>query len=244
MKNFRFLGISIGILLITLISLYSFADAKGYYKAVKANQEIIIDGIGNEAFWQKARWYPIDEVYLGEANANYSGRFKAAWKDNQIYLLIEITDNNLTNSLADGFESYWQGDCVEIFIDEAQYRADHQQNHNAFTYHLMNTGEVIDIDTDNVAKIFPDTAKFQIKKNSSKYTWEIALNVYSNEYNPSVKDNSKALVQLNAGKKLGFTVAYGDNNGEGREAFYGSTPGQGDTGYLTSEKFGVLELVK
>lgn len=219
-----------------------YAQDKGCYYAVKADVKIKIDGVGDENFWQKVQWYPIDELYLGEAKEIFSGRFKAAWRDNQIYLLVEITDDNLTNSLADGFENYWQGDYVEVFIDEALHKAEHYQNNNAFAYHIMHTGEVIDIDTDGKPKIFQDTASFAIKKDGSKYVWEIALNVYSNKYNPNAADNKKALVKLRKGKKLGFTVAYGDNNGYGREAFYGSTPEQGDSGYMTSEKFGTLEL--
>lgn len=216
---------------------------KGSYQAVKADTDIVIDGIGSESFWKKAKWYPIDELYLGEANPNFSGRFKAAWRDNQIYLLVEVTDNNLTNSLADGFENYWQGDYIEVFIDEALNKTDHYQNNKAYAYHIMHTGEVIDIDRDGTPKIFPDTARFTITKGGNKYTWEIVLNVYNESYDPNVKDNSNALVKLYKGKKIGFTVAYGDNNGEGREAFYGSTPNQGDSGYMISEKLGILVLI-
>lgn len=231
-------------LIVLLLSSNAFAQDKGHYYAVKADKIVEIDGKADEKFWQRAEWYPIDELYLGEASESFSGRFKAAWRDNQIYLLVEITDDNLTNSLADGFENYWQGDYVEVFIDEAIRKAEHYQNNNAFAYHIMHTGEVIDIDSDGIAKIFPDTAEFKINKDGNKYVWEIALNIYSDKYSPILEDNKKALVKLHKGKKLGFTVAYGDNNGEGREAFYGSTPGQGDTGYMSSEKFGTLELIK
>ena len=222
----------------------SFAQGEVNYFAFYADKPIIIDGIADESVWQAGLWYNIDQLYLGEANANFSGRFKTAWLGNQIYFLVEIIDSNLTNFISQNFSEYWQGDCIEIFIDEALNKSDHHQNNKAFAYHIMHTGEVIDIDTDGSSKIFPDTAKIAIKQDGNKYTWEIALNVYSEKYNPNIKNNKKALVKLFAGKKLGLTLAYGDNNGEGREAFYGSAAGQGDTGYLTSEKFGILELVK
>ena len=241
--NFKQLIVIITALALLPVSLY--AQDKGYYYAVKADKNVKVDGLGDEAFWQRAQWYPIDEVYLGEAKESFSGRFKAAWRGNQIYLLVEVADDNLTNSLADGFENYWQGDCVEIFIDEALNKTDHYQNNKAFAYHIMPAGEVIDIDMDGKARIFPDTASLVIKREgNNKYLLEIVLNVYSEKYDPKAKSNKKALVKLHKGKKLGFTAAYVDNNGNGREAFYGSTPGQGDSGYMTSESFGTLELIK
>jgi ribosomal protein L21E len=217
---------------------------KGYCLAVKADEEFNINGSGGEVFWQRAQWYAIDELYLGKAKESFSGRFKVAWRGNQIYLLAEITDDNLTNSLAAGFENYWQGDYVEIFIDEAMRKTKHYKNNKAFAYHVMHTGEVVDIDTDGKPKVFPDSVKFSLESNGSRHLWKMVVNVYSKKYSPEAKGNSKYLVKLKKGKKLGFTVAYGDNNGSGREAFYGSTPGQGDTGYITSEKFGVLELAE
>ena len=234
----------LAVAVLMLFSLTLFAQDKGHCFAVYADKKIKIDGVCKEPFWQKAQWYAIDELYLGEAKESFSGRFKAAWRGNQIYLLVEVTDDNLTNSLADGFENYWQGDYVEVFIDEALNKSEHYQNNKAFAYHIMHTGEVIDIDNDGSPKIFSDTVKFEISKDGKKYTWEIVLNVYSEKYNPNSRKNKKALVELFSGKKLGFTVAYGDNNGAGREAFYGSNPGQGDSGYTDSERFGILELAE
>jgi hypothetical protein len=54
----------------------------------------------------------------------------------------------------------------------------------------------------------------------------------------------EAAIKLFRGKKLGFTAAYGDNNGRGREAFYGSSPKQCDSGYMIADRFGALELIK
>jgi hypothetical protein len=216
---------------------------QGYYYALYSNEDIKIDNGIKEKIWDKAKWYPIDQCYLGAASDDFSGRFKAVWKDNKIFLLAEITDNLLMNWLKDGFENYWQGDCIEIFIDESRSGGDHYQNNNAFAYHVMHTGEVIDIDTDGHPKIFPDSINFAISKDGNKYIWKMAITVYSNEYDPKAESNENAKVKLFAGKKIGFTVAYGDNNAEGREAFYGSTPGQKDTGYMISDKFGTLELI-
>jgi len=222
-----------------------FAQSKGYYYAVKAGETVQADNLSDKAFWKRAEWYPMDEPYVGEMKEGLSGRFKAAWEGSQIYLLVEVTDNNLTNFINESFENYWQGDCVEVFIDEALNKCDHYQNNKAFAYHIMNTGETIDIDTDGNAKIFPKTAVLAIKREgNNRYLWQIVLNVYSEKYDPNAKDNTGALVSLYKGKKLGFTVAYADNDGQERTAFYGSTPGQGDSGYETSEHFGTLELIK
>ncbi|AKL98149.1 sugar-binding protein [Endomicrobium proavitum] len=227
-----------------VIVFQSCGKAESYYYAQYTADDITIDGQADESAWQKAKWYPINQLYIGQEQADYSGRFKILWKNSVLFLFVEITDNILTNSIADGFENYWQGDCIEIFIDESNSKQDHYQNNNAFAYHILHTGEVIDIDADGQGKIFPDTANFKVLKSGEKYTWEIALTVYDNTYNPNSNLHEKSKVKLTAGKKLGFTVAYGDNDGDGRESFHGSTPNQGDSGYITSEKFATLELVK
>jgi hypothetical protein len=217
---------------------------QAYYRALYCGENIEIDGMPKEKIWQKAAWYPIDQCYLGTPSYSYSGRFKALWKDYYIFLLVEITDNNLTNFLKEGFENYWQGDCIEIFIDEDRLGGQHLQNNNAFAYHCMHTGEVIDIAFDGQAKIFPNSVNYKVSRDGNKYLWEMEITVYGNKYNAAAASNENARIKLFPKKKLGFTVAYGDNNGVGREAFYGSTKGQGDSGYITSDNFGTMELIE
>ncbi|MCL2334443.1 MAG: CBM9 family sugar-binding protein [Endomicrobia bacterium] len=219
-------------------------EKQGYYYALHSDEYIQIDGEAKETIWKKSKWYPINQCYLGTPSNDFFGRFKVAWRGDKIFLLVEISDKTLTNRMKEGFENYWQGDCVEVFIDESNFRGDHHLNNKAYSYHVMHTGEVVDIDADVQPKIFPDTIDFKVKEESKNtHIWEMAITVYSDKYGPKAKSNENAKVQLVAGKKMGFTVAYGDNNGEGRKAFYGSTQGQGDSGYMTSEKFGTLELL-
>ncbi|MCL1972429.1 MAG: CBM9 family sugar-binding protein [Endomicrobia bacterium] len=219
-------------------------EEHGYYYALYSDEDIKINAEVKEKIWEKVAWYPINQCYVGTPSPDFAGRFKVVWRDDKIFLLVEISDKLLMNWLEDGFENYWQGDCVEIFIDESHKGGDHHQNNNAFAYHVMHTGEVIDIDSDGQPKIFPDSVNYVISKNGDKYVWKMAVTVYSNKYDPKSESNESNKIKLFAGKKMGFTVAYGDNNGEGRECFYGSTPGQGDTGYMNSDKFGTLELIK
>ncbi|WP_019026172.1 sugar-binding protein [Colwellia piezophila] len=241
-------------------------------EAVKSPEKINIDGIANDASWLLAQWQPLDNLILGTQPSaeDFSGRFKIMWDEEQLYLLVEITDDILFDQHADPRHFYWDDDCLEIFIDEDGSGGNHQFNFNAFAYHVALDNQVVDFGkkntdgSDNVVLLNDHISSSwrRSEKTPNKVIWELAVRVYDDSFTMPVKntlpvkkstprqnENSKP-VNLFAGKKLGFMLAYCDNDGsKEREHFIGSTDikavnGNKNLGYITADVFSQLTLIK
>ncbi|GAB4339120.1 MAG: hypothetical protein OHK0038_18170 [Flammeovirgaceae bacterium] len=215
--------------------------------AFKTKNTIQIDGLANEADWKEAEWYPIQEVWLGDEidSTDFTGRFKVLWDKEKLYLLAEIVDDTLIDIHSDGLKYYWDDDCLELFLDENHSGGKHFDNHNAFAYHIALDGKVVDIAKNGKPAYFNNHIKSAIKTIDKKTIWELEIVVHDKNYdeqNPS--DKSKVLLSEN--KKMGFALAYCDNDySKERENFIGSVPIEGtekNLGYLTADVFGTLIL--
>ncbi len=70
-----------------------------------------VDGVGDEATWTGITF--VDAAIQGAAgDANFAAKFKLTYDDNNIYVLVDVTDPTPNN---DG-SSTWQSDCVELFF--------------------------------------------------------------------------------------------------------------------------------
>ena len=220
----------------------------------KATSPLVIDGHANEAAWDNARWYPLKHLMVGTMPipADFSGRFKMLWDEEQLYLQVEIIDDVLIDTHPNPLLTYWDDDCLEIFIDADASGGNHLTSYNAFAYHIALDGNVVDIGpTDNGGQEFvllnehatsrwtrADTPPYQI-------TWEVSFRVY-----PDTFHHNKPVppMTLSAEQILGFMLAYCDNDGsEEREHFMGShevAPVNGDRnlGYIDASVFGQIKL--
>lgn len=235
-------------------------------EALKSPEKILIDGVANESSWQLAKWQPIDKLILGSQPSvdDFSGQFKVMWDEEQLYLLVEITDDILFDQHAHPFDHYWDDDCLEVFIDEDGSGGNHQFNFNAFAYHIALDNQVVDIGeknadgSDNFVLLNDHVSSFWRRDQSSpnKIIWEVAVRVYDDSFTMPVK-NKKPIQQKNPqpvmlfkGKKLGFMLAYCDNDGsKEREHFIGSTDikainGNKNLGYITADVFSQLTLTE
>jgi hypothetical protein len=214
--------------------------------AARAAQAPRIDGVADDPVWQRAAWQPLDQVWLGGELSpdDFSGRFKVAWTPERIYLQVEFRDDILIDTHRHPLEQYWDDDCLEIFIDENHSGGDHQYNHNAFAYHLSLDNQAIDIGTDRVARSYSHHVESAWKQQGGLVIWEVAIEVYTDAYVDDAADNVP--VSLEAGKVMGFMVAYCDNDGsEIREHFVGSEYAAGDhkdRGWIDAGLFGTLIL--
>jgi hypothetical protein len=239
-------------------------------EALKSPTKITIDGIADEAAWQLATWQPIDQLILGSkpSKADFSGRFKIMWDEAQLYLLVEITDDILFDQHADPRHLYWDDDCLEVFIDEDASGGNHQFNYNAFAYHVALDNQSVDIGeknadgSDNFVLLNDhiDSVWRRSEKSPNKVAWELAVRVYDDSFSlpqvmPNVmqtnmQKNKSQPVLLSLGKKLGFMLAYCDNDGsKEREHFIGSVDikavnGSKNLGYITADVFQQLTLTK
>jgi hypothetical protein len=221
--------------------------ADNHYYAKKASTPPVIDGV-IDAVWNDSPWMEMTVAWTGFENlrppsspADFSGKYKAMWTPEHLYLLLDITDDVINTS-----GQYWQQDTVEIFIDEDQSGGDHGYNHNAFAYHISHNLQVVDSGGDPAMIASHINAK--IHTEGTRHIWEIQIEIYSEHNGYVLSEQEAARVTLEAGKIMGFTPSYIDNDGSGtREHFMSSvdTPGhQRNEGYQNADSFGSLELIE
>lgn len=224
------------------------AVAAGDFDAKKSAQPVKVDGCSRDAVWAAQDWFSLNYVWMGEAPepSDYQGRFKLAWTAEYLYLLVEVVDDSLTPTLAEGLENYWKGDYVEVFLDEDASGGDHQYNHQAFAYHVSTEGHAIDKDTAQQTVFFDDHVEVKRTQEGDRYLWEMAIQLFGNNFDEDRQDNTP--VTLINGKRIGFSLAYGDNDGNAqRENFMGSkeTHGAGnDGGWVNADVFGSIRLIE
>ncbi len=208
---------------------------------------IQLDGLGNEKAWQKASWLPLDQFWIGPAldSNDFKGRYKLLWDENQLYLLAEIRDDTLIDIYKDQFDSWWDDDCLEIFVDEDRSKGNHQFTHNAFAHHIALDGNVVDIGPDHKPHLYNQDVRSKRTQQGKVSTWECSVKLFPDTYKDSTLNTP---VKLSAGKKVGFALAYCDNDrSERRESFIGSIPVEGtdkNRGWIDAGIFGELVLEK
>jgi len=216
------------------------------YRAPRAGSAPVIDGKGTDKCWADAPWRGIEYLWLGEepSPADFSGRYKVVWTPEKLYLLVEITDDKLSDTHPDGLVDYYKDDCLEIFLDENRSGGDHTYNYNAFAYHIAIDGKVADLGPDRRPLYFTDHIRIKRTKVGNVYTWEIAIDVYDDRYDDKFTGNKP--IVLHAGKRMGLAVAYCDNDGgPDRESFVGSEEIQGadkNVAWQNADVFGGLIL--
>lgn len=220
----------------------------GDFKAYKAKTPVKIDGYGKDAIWAGADWYGMNYIWMGEPvdSVDYHGKFKLAWDREYLYVLVEVVDDVLNPTLGNGKENYWKGDYVEVFIDEDKSGGNHQYNHQAFAYHVSTEGHAIDKNTLEETVFFDDHVKVKRSQAGNKYVWEMAIKLFDTSFDENATDNIP--VEIVAQKSIGFSIAYGDNDGNNsRENFVGSKKTHGinnDEGYVNSDVFGSVLFVE
>ena len=143
-------------------------------------------------------------------------------------------------------DSWWDDDCVELFIDEDHSGGNHQYNNNAFAYHVSLFYDAIDLSSSgsginykNNLEVVMDTLGPHL------YQWEFAIKIYDESFNINNPEASR--VKLYNNKIMGFTIAYCDNDETtSRENFIGSmymTAATANDNYITADYFGTLLLV-
>lgn len=225
----------------------SVSSVPNHYDAPRATTAPVIDGSA-DAVWDRASWAPIDVFWLGTqpnpSTQDYSGRYKALWDEDYLYLLFDITDDRIYDGVRDALDRYWEDDTVELFIDENKNGGQHGYNTSAWAYHISTYGDVVDYTTSG-PKLLNDHIDTRLVSVGSKHLWEIRVRIYGEDY-ADWKTNTP--LKLFSGKLMGFSACYIDNDGSPqRESMMGSvnTPGhKNNQGYLDASVFGSLRLVE
>lgn len=199
----------------------------------------------NDPAWQQATWYPMDQRWIGEYPKfnDFFGRYKITWTPEALYVLVEIKDDVLYDQYDDPLKLWWDDDCVEIFIDADNSGGNHQYNNNAFAYHIALDGNVVDLASDKKPVLYNShVATKRVTKNDIS-VWEFEIIIYDKTYEEGKTNDA---VILKKGHKLGFAIAYNDNDGsKERENFMGSVfiPGEEkNLGWINADVFGTIIL--
>lgn len=219
---------------------------KQLIKVKQAKTNPIIDGKANEAIWNNSEWYQLDQLWLGDhyLPEDFQGRYKLAWTADALYLLAEIKDNVLIDNTEDPLTTWWDDDCLEIFIDEDNSGGNHQFTHNAFAYHIALDGNVVDMSPEKKGKLYNSHIESKRITTDNISLWEVKISLFDDSY---LDDKHNAPVRLEPHKNIGFALAYCDNDtSKTRENFVGSIAVVGDDknqGYINADIFGTLLLV-
>ena len=214
---------------------------------METTEAMTIDGLGNELIWSSATWYPIDQTWIGTtpSPADFSGKFKVLWDQNFLYVLTEITDDQLSDDHPDPLTNWWDDDGIEIFLDENFSKGNHQFSYNAFAYHVSTFYDVVDLGTDQNPHLYNDHITTVLTNSGTVYTWECRIKIFNDQF---VYGGNNTPVSLAANKIMGFSMSYNDNDaGTSRENFMGSgvVPGTDkNVGYLTADYFQQLTLME
>lgn len=219
----------------------------GNYFAARAKEAPVIDGSGKDSAWESAPWADISHVWLGSAPSpdDFSGRYKILWTPEKLYYLVEITDDVISETRTDPLDAYYEDDCVELFIDEDHSGGDHTYNYNAFAYHISTLYDVVDLDVSKKPRLYNDHVEVKMTKSGNTYTWEIAVDIYDDSFQP---EGENTPVTLYAGKEMGYAIAYCDaDETHKREHFIGSIdiPGNDkNVAWQNAGVFGTLKLIE
>ena len=224
------------------------SSAPNHYDAPKAATAPAIDGVA-EPVWNNAPWSPINVFWLGtQPNptiGDYNGRYKAVWTEEYLYLLFEVMDDQLFDGVSDPLDRYWEDDTVELFIDENRNGGQHGYNTSAWAYHVSTLGDVVDYTTTGPKLLNDHIQVARSRSLNNVHTWELRVKIYGEEY---VDWKTNTPLNLYAGKLMGFSACYIDNDGSPqRETMMGSVDTQGhknNQGYLDASVFGTLRLVE
>jgi len=220
---------------------------RNLYIAPRATTAPVIDGVV-DSVWDRASWSPINVFWLGTQSnpsaQDYSGRYKALWDENYLYILYDITDDRIYDGVRDALDRYWEDDTVELFIDENKNGGQHGYNTSAWAYHISTYGDVVDSTTGG-ATLLNDHIDSRLVSNGTQHYWEMRIRIYGEDY-ADWKSNTP--LTLSAGKLMGFSACYIDNDGSSqRESMMGSVDTQGhrnNQGYLDASIFGSMLLVE
>ncbi|MBK6285131.1 MAG: T9SS type A sorting domain-containing protein [Draconibacterium sp.] len=210
---------------------------------------VTIDGQATEVCWTGAEWHAIDQVWIPwnakMKDGDFSGRFKVAWDEDFLYMLVEVVDDSLSDDHSNVLQNWWDDDCLEVFIDENRSKGNHELSCNAFAYHMSLFYDAVDLNSSGQGVNYKNNVIADMDTiGDNTYLWEFAFKNYDATFNINNPENSR--VKLSHNKKMGLTVAYCDNDETtSRENFIGSmvmTPATANDMYKNADHFGLMIL--
>jgi hypothetical protein len=219
----------------------------------KSPAKITIDGKLDD--WKNIPYIKLGNRFLGKkfkniTNNDFSARFKVTWDKSNLYLMIEVTDNELFTLPRKTIAHRYKNDSVQLYIDtlnDARAKDTKGFDGNDYEYDLFPDK------TDNSIKVFrriapdaqlaggllapkPNTvatqAKSSFRKTANGYIYEIAF-------------PQKILMpmRLKAGTTIGFGLFLNDNDSNKWKSGLTITPKQTSC-YMTPHLYPTMLLTK
>jgi hypothetical protein len=193
---------------------------------IKASRPVVIDGTA-EALWSEARQYKLGNVIYApiSSDEDCSANFKALWDAQNLYVLVDVTDDSLKND--SDSDLWYQDDCVEVFIDGDNSKSD---NYDA------------------------DDAQYHFDWNRTKSTMnsfehgslngvEFAMVTTEKGYRTEIKFPWSTLgTKPSAGTKIGLDIHVDDDDDGGDRDSKLTWHGKEDNAWETPRAFGTAEL--
>ena len=186
----------------------------------------IIDGKVDSA-WQNCAAYKLSHIFydpLGSPD-DLAAEYKTMWDSSNLYVLVDVTDDQLNHDLAR--DKWWQSDSVEVYIDADNAKApQYGQNDYQYAFNWDKTAptliETKHSKTNGVEYAFAQTAKgYRVE---IKFPW------------------STLGTKPTAGAKIGFDVHVNDNDGGGGRASKITWHDSKDDAHQNPSTFGNAEL--
>jgi hypothetical protein len=190
----------------------------------KAGGPIVVDGKA-EDLWSEAREYKIGNVIYGPPSndEDFSASYKALWDEENLYVLVDVTDENLKNDS----DEFWLDDCVEVFVDADNSKSG-SYGDNDYQFHF------------GWAKANPSMGESQHNRTEGV---EYAIGSTDVGYRVEIKFPWAALgVEPSAGKKIGLDVHVNDDDDGGERDTKLTWRGKEDNAWQNPGVLGVAEL--
>lgn len=174
----------------------------------------VIDGTV-DSIWNGAQTMPINRYQLAWQGA--TGTAKALWDDQNLYVLIQVSDSQLNKAN----ENAWEQDSVEVFLDQNNGKTSSYQDDDG--QYRINFDNETSFNPPSISEGFVS----QTKKTANSYTVELKIPL-------------TAVTPANE-KKLGFDVQINDATDGARTsvAAWNDTTGNG---YQDTSVYGELTL--
>lgn len=167
---------------------------------VFTNVAISIDQNIDDA-WSNAPSKSIAIATIGSAPNDFFGQWRAMYDENNLYVLVESSAENLNN---DSGDEWWNDDVIEIFIDGDNSKGTSYDGLNDFQYAFRWDDPVIKIGQNSVSKI--TGVNFSMYATTIGYNLEVAIPWGTIGVTPQL------------GAQIGFDVVIdGDTNGGSRD---------------------------
>jgi hypothetical protein len=190
----------------------------------KADKRPVIDG-KEEQTWSDAPKYKLGNVIYSpiSSDEDFSAYYKAMWDKDNLYILVDVTDENLTNDSSS--DLWYEDDCIEVFIDADNNRSGNYDD-NDYQFHFDWDKNNPTMDEDEHGTV--EGVQFAMVTTTTRYRTEIKFPWATLGTKPS------------PGTAIGFEVHVNDDDSGDRTKLAWS--GTRDTAYEDTRAFGKAEL--